>query len=309
MIVNGINVDDLAEEDDGFALPTNGKTLIIDGDGPAYVAAATVKTVATGLRRFQSAILESIFLAECQMGEVFLTHEESTKTGRYTIKAVQPYQGQRGKSSKPPLLSQIREIAEQEGAMAEFDVRMERVLEADDAMMILAYQLGERGVIRSDDKDLRMTPYPYYDIKRGVVMPSDPFGELWIEETDGGTKKLVGRSLKFFWAQMVMGDTADHVKGLLKLNGKDVGYSGAYKLLDPLKDIEAVCNTVIDAYRAIDQNPLPEAWLLWMLRSPTDNVWRYFDELPFSKENRSYLNECVTRDWFRKPGEFDDVPF
>lgn len=294
--------------DEGFSLPSNGRVLILDGDGPAYVAAATVKTVATGLRRFQSQVLEAIFLAECESGQVFLTHETSTKAGRYTIKAVQPYQGQRSSSAKPPLLSQVREIAEQEGSMDEFDVRMERVVEADDAMMILAYELGEKGVIRSEDKDLRMTPYPYYDIKTGKIMPSDPFGRLWIEETPSGAKKLVGRSLKFFWAQMLMGDSADHVKGLLKLNGKNVGLAGAYALLNPLTDIESVCNTVIDAYRAIDQNPLPEAWLLWMLRTPTDNVWRYFNELPFTPENRSYLDECVTRDWFTDPAN-PDPPF
>jgi hypothetical protein len=298
MIINGIDVDALAELDEGFALPTNGKVLIDDGDGPAYRAAATVKTVPTGLRRWQTETLEHIFLAGCERGEIYLTHEESTKAGRYTIKAVKPYQGQRGGSAKPPLLAQVREAAEQEGAMQEFDVHMERVVEADDAMMMMAYHLGENGVVRSDDKDLRMTPYPYYDIKRGVVMPSDPFGELWIEETPSGVKKLVGRSLKFFWAQMVMGDSADNIKGLLTLDGKTAGPLGAYEFLHPLPDIELVCNAVIGAYRAINQNPLPEAWLLWLLRSPSDNVWRYFSELPFNEMNRRFLDECVRRDWF-----------
>ena len=309
LTIGGINVDDLAEEEGaGFALAKNGRTLIIDADGPAYRAAATVKTVPTGLRKFQSEILEQIFLADCESGEAFLTHETCTKAGRFTIKAVQPYQGQRSSGVKPPLLPLVREAAWLEGAMPEFDVHMEKVVEADDAMMMLSYQLGDDGVVRSDDKDLRMTPYPYYEIKRGVIMPADPFGELWIDDSTV-TPSLKGRSLKFFWAQMMMGDSADHIKGLLKYKGSNVGYSGAYKALHPLKDIEAVCNTVIDAYRAIDQNPLAEGWLLWMLRSPTDNVFHYFNELPFSDANRRYLDECVRRDWFRKPGEFDDVPF
>lgn len=308
LIVNGIDVDELAEDDVGFALAKNGRTLIIDADGPAYRAAATVKTVPTGLRKWQSEILEQIFLAECEMGEAFLTHESCTKAGRFTIKAAQPYQGKRSTSAKPPLLSQVREAAWLEGAMDEFDVHMEKVVEADDAMMMLSYQLGDDGVIRSDDKDLRMTPFPYYDIKRGVVMPADPFGELWIDDSTV-TPTLKGRSLKFFWAQMMMGDGADYIKGLIKYKGRDCGYAGAFAALNPLRDIEAVCNTVIDAYRAIDQNPLAEGWLLWMLRSPTDNVWHYFNECPFSKENRRFIDECVGRDWFRKPGEFDDVPF
>lgn len=299
MIISGVDVAAL-DDDFSMTLPKTGRTLILDGDGPAYVAAATVQTVPTGLRRFQSQVLEAIFLADCAHGEVFLTHEDSYKAGRFTIKAAKPYQGNRKGTAKPPLLSQIREIAEQEGSMDEFTVRMERMIEADDGMMMLAYQLGEEGVIRSEDKDLRMTPYPYYDIKRGVIMPSDPLGELWLEETDSGAQKLVGRSLKFFWAQMIMGDTADNIKGLIQLDGKAVGLQGAYKLLNPLRDIEALCNTVISAYRAIDQNPLPEAWLLWLLRHPADNVWSYFDELPFTPANRAFLDECVTRDWFTR---------
>lgn len=296
MIICGVEVDDLEGD---FTTSDSGKTLIIDGDGPAYVAAATVKTVPTGLRRFQTEVLKQMFLADCSAAEVFLTHEECTKAGRFNVIGWKPYQGQRSSGAKPPLLSQIREAAYEEGSMDEFEVHMEHVVEADDAMMMLAYALQEKGVIRSDDKDLRMTPYPYYDIKRGVVMPSDPFGEVWIEETNSGTKKLLGRSLKFFWAQMVIGDTADNVRGLDKYRGKNIGPVDAFKLLDPIKDIEALCNTVIDAYRAIDQNPLPEGWMLWMLRSPTDNVWQYFNELPWSNENQGFLQECVRREWFK----------
>lgn len=296
MIVCGVEVDDL---DGDFTTSTSGKTLIIDGDGPAYVAAATVKTVPTGLRRFQTEVLKQMFLADCSTAEVFLTHEECTKAGRYKIVGAKPYQGQRSGSAKPPLLSQVREAAYQEGSMDEFEVHMEHVVEADDAMMMLSYVLKDKGVIRSDDKDLRMTPWPYYEIKRGEVMPADPFGSVWIEETNSGTKKCVGRSLKFFWAQMVMGDTADNVKGLLKLNGKNVGPVDTFKLLDPIRDIEALCNTVINAYREIDQNPIPEAWMLWMLRSPTDTAWAYFNELPWSPENKAFLTDCVRREWFK----------
>lgn len=296
MLVCGVETDDLGDD---FSASESGKTLIIDGDGPAYVAAATVKTVPTGLRRFQTEVLKQMFLADCSAAEVYLTHEECTKAGRYNVIGWKPYQGQRSGSAKPPLLAQVREAAYQEGSMDEFEVHMEHVVEADDAMMMKSYLLKDNGVVRSDDKDLRMTPYPYYEIKRGVVMPSDPFGELWIEETGSGTKKCVGRSLKFFWAQMFMGDTADNVRGLDKYNGKNIGPVDTFKLLDPIKDIEALCNTVIDGYRAIDQNPLPEGWMLWMLRDPRDNVWKYFNELPWSNENQGFLQACVRREWFK----------
>lgn len=297
MIIGGVDTSQL---DDDFANSDSGRVLIMDGDGDAYRAAATVKTVPTGVRRFQSAVLEAIFLADCSTGEVYLTHEESFKTGRFGIKAVKPYQGQRNGSAKPPLLAAVREGAYEADQHPEFTVHMEKIFEADDAMMMRAYVEKENGVIRSDDKDLRMTPYAYYDIKTGKVLPPDPFGRLWIETTPSGKEKLVGHSLKFFWAQMMMGDTADNVKGLLKYKGKDCGLKGAYEALDPLTEIGQVCNHVIDAYREIDQNPLPEGWLLWMLRSPDDNVWRYFNELPWTEKNAEFLRQCAARDWFHK---------
>jgi hypothetical protein len=299
MIINGIDPNDLGDD---FSVSDSGKVLILDGDGPAYVAAATVKTVPTGCRRFASSVLTATFLAECSTADVYLTAEDSYKHGRFTINAWKPYQGQRSSASKPPLLTPLREALEAEEQHPEFTVHMERILEADDAMMIQAYAEKENGIIRSEDKDLRMTPYPYFDIETGKVMPSDPFGYLYMSMTEGGTKKLLGRSLKFFWAQMVMGDTADNIRGLDKYKGKNIGPVDTHAWLEPIKDIEALCNEVIGAYREINQNPLPEAWLLWLLRSPTDNVWSYFNELPWTEANRAFLAECATRPWFNAGG-------
>lgn len=288
------SVDELGDE---FATSESGKVLILDGDGPAYVAAATVKTIPTGIRRFHTACLEAQFLAETTTVEVHLTHEECYKAGRFKVNAVKPYQGQRSSSAKPPLLQALRqEVSEADPPPGVF-VHMQRNVEADDAMMMKAYELGEMGIIRSEDKDLRMTPYPYYDIESGTVMPSDPFGKLWIKEMKSG-KKLLGRSLKFFWAQMLMGDSADNIKGVLTLNGKDCGPVNTFDLLDPMTEIGQVCNAVVDAYRAIDQNPLPEGWLLWLLRSPDDNFWKYLNELEWTEANRTFLADCISRPWF-----------
>lgn len=298
--MNIIGLDCGADDlDSDYGPSTSGKTLILDGDGPAYVAAATVKTLPTGIRRFHQSCLESQFLADCTTTEVYLTHEECYKAGRFNVLATKPYQGHRQSSAKPPLLQLLREAINQEDPPEGVFVHMETVVEADDAMMMKSYQLGNMGIVRSDDKDLRMTPYAYYDITTGTVFQPDPFGRLYIAHTDSGSAKLLGHSLKFFWAQMVMGDTADNIKGLQKLNGKNVGLQGAFELLDPLTEIGQVCNTVIDAYRAIDQNPIPEAWLLWLLRAPDDNVWRYFNELPWTEANRSFLEACATRTWFK----------
>ena len=296
MLIDGIDPALLGDE---FGSYKPGDILILDGDLPAYAVAATVKTVPTAVRHFQQRMLQAMFLAECGQLHVHLTHEDSLKAGRFMVKATKPYQGQRSGSAKPPLLGAVRRaVTEPENWLPEYDVVMHEMLEADDGMMMQAYHYKEFGIIRSEDKDLRMTPYRYYDIAKGVVFAPDPVGHLYMSMTPSGTRKLLGHSLKFFWAQLVMGDTADNIKGLTKLYGKNVGPVDTFDLLGPIKDINEIANCVIDQYRAINQNPIPEAWLLWLLRYPGDSFWRYCHELEWSPVNWAYLNECITRDWY-----------
>ncbi len=300
-MIDGIDPALLGDE---FGSYTPGDVLILDGDLPAYAVAATVKTIPTAVRQYQQRMLQAMFLANCAQLHVHLTHEESLKAGRFMVKATKPYQGQRSSSSKPPLLGSVRRaVADPENWLAEYDVVLHKELEADDGMMIQAYHYGQHGIIRSEDKDLRMTPFRYFDIDTGRTFSADPVGHLYISTTAGGTNKLLGHSLKFFWAQMVMGDTADNIKGLQKLHGKDVGYAGAFALLDPLKDIDEIANCVVDQYRKIDQNPIPEAWLLWLLRTPDDSFWKYCLELCWSPANWQFLLDCLHRDWYIKDDE------
>ena len=49
MIVQGVDISALPDQ---FQSAVPGRTLIIDGDGPCYVAAATVKRLDTALRNF-----------------------------------------------------------------------------------------------------------------------------------------------------------------------------------------------------------------------------------------------------------------
>jgi len=308
----GIDLSTLGDQFGGY---TPGRTLIIDGDGPAYAAAATVKTLSTGIKRFHTAVLTQAFLAKAEFVEVHLTANTSNKAGRFNILAAKPYQGNRTSKAKPPLLEPLRQaIAHRENWLPEYsDCTMHYVLEADDGMIQSAYRLKEHGVIWSEDKDLRMTPYPYFDRKSGQVVVPTGFGSLHMEYTEkAGTAKCLGLGRKFFWAQMLMGDTADHIQGVAKLDGKLCGPVGAFQYLDPINDESEAANAVIDAYRAIDQNPIPEAWLLWLLRWHGDTAWLYFNELQWSPANRAFLDDCVYRQWFKAAEpkeEYNDVPY
>lgn len=85
-------------------------------------------------------------------------------------------------------------------------------------MMHDACHYGENGLIWSDDKDLCMTPYPYWCKEKASsyrASHSDGFNQF----TPSGTMKLIGQGPLFLSAQMLMGDTADNVQGIKKLDG------------------------------------------------------------------------------------------
>ncbi len=295
MIVQGVDISALPDQ---FQSAVPGRTLIIDGDGPCYVAAATVKRLDTALRNFQQEILKRMFLAGASDCRIHLTSRYSDKHGRFRVKAGKPYQGNRKGKSKPPLLEPLRElVADNSTWLDDYSVLLHRELEADDGMIQDAYRLGENGVICSEDKDLRMTPYPYYEIDRGQVQPSQTVGWVSIKHTPSGTPKLTGQGPLFFWAQMLMGDTADNVQGVARYNGKLCGAVCAFDVLKDVRCIHDASNIVLDAYREINQNAVAEGWLVWLTRWHKDNVIQYMRELNLTPANRDFIEDCVLRDW------------
>ncbi len=276
-----------------------GRTLILDGDSACYVIAARVKTLPTAIRNFQMRVLSLMFLTKSESAIVHLTASDSLKAGRANILASKPYQGNRTGKAKPNMLEPIRQAVSDESSwLPEFRVELHRNLEADDACIMDSYRLQDDGVLVSDDKDLRCTPYPYYEQSTARVMAGAGFGEIWPERTAGGTLKLIGQGLKFFWAQMLMGDPADNVSGLRKYKGGLIGPAKTFEVLGKLNTEDEVANFVIDAYKQLDQNPLPEGWLMWLLRWHGDNFWKYLEGIDLTDANREFLQECLTREWY-----------
>ena len=300
MIIGGVDTSKLPAQ---FERRVPGRTLILDGDGLCYRVSATVKRIDTAIRKYQQEVLTLMFLTQSQYATVHLTAKDSWKNGRFEVQATKPYQGQRKGKAKPPLLEPLREaVAMRENWLDEYNVILHRELEADDGIIIQAHQLGESGIVYSEDKDMRMTPYPYWEIERGVLLPSTGYGNIWEKYTPAGTLKVLGHGRKFFWAQMLMGDSADHIQGIQRYYGKLCGPSMALSVLESVQCEHECANVVLDAYREADQNPHPEAHLLWLLRTRTDKVQDYFDVLALSEHNRRFLNECNSRDWFTPAG-------
>lgn len=281
-----------------------GRTLIMDGDGPAYRAAATSKRLDTAIRRYHTDMLTQMFLTNSQFITVHLTCSKSLKNHRGSVIAAKPYQGNRVSKSKPPLLEPLRTALENpEHWLPNMNTILHRIIEADDGMIQQAYQLKGDGVIWSDDKDLMLTPYLYYRQKLGIVEGFEPVGFLQKEFTPAGMMKVTGRSVMFFWCQMLMGDTADNVKGILELNGRLCGPAAAFDALQHCKTEADAANFVVDAYRKINQNVLAEAWCLWLLRWDGDTAYKYLLNCGLDSTNLAFVQDCAQRAWFVKPSK------
>lgn len=147
--------------------------------------------------------------------------------------------------------------------------------EADDLIAIDHRLDPENTIIVTRDKDLRMIPGNHY----GWPLGNRPgFGPRKIDELgylDEPGKKLTGGGMKFFYAQMLMGDSVDNIPGLPKC-----GPVKAYKLLNDCSSIEELKETVCNAYEEYFAENGLEGWkdyyneqaaLLWIIRELDEN--------------------------------------
>lgn len=185
-----------------------GRVLVIDGDGLAYYCAGNDDTSpgeARGL--YEEKIRAAQRAAGVEHVLLAVTGPGSHKGHRYAVARAKPYQGQRTSSRRPKNWEFLRELLL---ADKRSYVVMDR--EADDVMAAYGAHPGEYGygetVILTQDKDLRMvTGCWHQDWKTHSLLyvPKDTF-ELVHND------KVYGH--KWFWLQMLQGDTADNIPGL-----------------------------------------------------------------------------------------------
>lgn len=274
-----------------FERTVPGRTLILDADFPAYASAASVKKLVTAITRFQTAVETERFITGADSVRIHITPRGCLKCRRYDYPTVKPYQGNRENKHKPPLLEPLRDAIQTHRWPDHFDVFAWRDREADDGMMMDALRYGDNGVISSGDKDLSITPGPWFDAELGRIdVIEDRFGWIKPRYTQGGDLRVKGHGTKFFWAQMLMGDSADNVKGIQTLKGKLCGYAGALEFLSPITSEDEAANLILQAYADIKQDPLAEAQCLWLRRSLEDCAFQYLNELDLKPKLRQWLD-------------------
>lgn len=302
-VIHGIDTSELPNQ---WEAPNPQCTAILDGDGLCYRAAVGAVKFSTMMRHAQQEILKVMYLTGVEHCRVHLTAADSTKFRRFEVAAHKPYQGNRTGKAKPAMLESVRSgLLREEFTLPGVDVYLHRDWEADDAMMIDSYSFGESGIMYSEDKDLRMTPYPYWDISSGRILKTDHVGYVDLYHTATGNAKLIGHGPMFFWGQMLAGDTADNIKGVKAYQKALCGAVKTVDILGGIYDINTAANLVIDAYRVIKQNVLAEGWLLHLKRGMFDDVVVYFESLELSKSNAQFVQECKNTLW-RSDGRADN---
>ncbi len=234
---------DLGTVSDSLPDVVSGRTLHIDADFCSYHGTlpdedGNYPTVGESIERIitQGDTLRALAAAEHVV--FHFTHPDSPKAGRYDAAIQQPYQDNRvvdvSTLSGEQLITHLdREkhkacvkaarigFAKQyEGKQYQhyehtINCHMERELEADDSLSI-ALNADPDAVLWSPDKDLRMVQGKHLVEGDYYIKDVTGFGGCFIKDTASG-KQAKGYGTSWFWHQMLIGDTADNIKGCAKL--------------------------------------------------------------------------------------------
>jgi hypothetical protein len=278
MNIGGIDINSLAAQME--APPVSDTVLLLDADQHIYKAASTAKRIDTAIRRFYQSVLEEKFYVNSKEVRAYITPSDNFKCGRFLLPTVKPYQGQRATREELPLKAPLKAhlIANAyEYAQQGIEIIYDYQAEADDCIIADSLAFGDRGIVSSFDKDMNLCRGPKWNSELGTIDAIDnAYGWINYSKEKG---KITSHGTSFFWAQMLMGDSADNVKGIIKLDGKSCGPAGAYKFLEEFNTEREAANAVVAAYAKINQNFLAEAECLWLRRSRDDSAFKYIHPL------------------------------
>ena len=257
------------------------RILLVDGDGLCYYCAGNDDTdVGTARANLISKVKRAAELVGAEHIKILVTGSGSHKGHRYAIARVKPYQGQRAGSRRPKNWEALRELLAT--GFNGVEVETTYTAEADDLFGWYAYNYPDDVVILTQDKDMRMLPgvhldwvtnrihkveHSLTDVRHEYAMYNRKVHDSVFNDKQYGPK--------WFWLQMLHGDTADHIPGLPKveLAGKlkPVGEVTAAKFLAEVGDEIGI--TVGHYYATYYGDRwlvemLEQACLLWMRRIP-----------------------------------------
>lgn len=266
--------------------------LHADGDYLAYYCSGNDETSFGAARRNTLDLIENVAQIAGAAGRkvLHLTSGLSCKGSRYIIATEKVYQGQRDGSRKPKNWEAMRTWLESGDIGYGWTVKNWVDREADDGVAAAAryaIQCGRTPAIFSRDKDFRMIPglHVDWDTLGMTLTHGDTFAVYGI---DG--EKLYGA--KWFWQQMLQGDSADNIPGCAKvMNDKGdklvaCGEKTAEKLLAACKSSEDCFKVVQNAYTQCygattwADRFTEQACLLWLRTDNKANIDDFLKAVP-----------------------------
>lgn len=281
---------------------------LIDADCVAYWAAAGCDemTVDAAKRRCDDRMNSIIDQLQTREIRSYLTGKNNF---RNEVAQFQQYKGNRYDANGNRLKAQPKWLAAVRTYLqTDYDAILCEGQEADDALGIAQMKVRAsetyHSIISSIDKDLRIIPGLHHDMNSGFIEEIDELGYLTTDKKG----KVRGGGQKFFYAQLLMGDSADWIKGLpkvtdwmketyndtAKLRKGGCGQKAAYNILNTADTEKELFFRVMSCYASywdgdhffeewrseIRHYPEPESMLLeagqllWMRREEAE-MWEY----------------------------------
>lgn len=269
-------------------------TLHSDGDYAAYYYAGNDETpLGTAKENYLNALRVGATILGVPLNNitVHITDPMSDKGGRYRIGTVSDYQGKRTHSQRPKNWQGMRDWLHAGLPGAGVNVANWLDREADDGAAFASLtdvSFGRTPGIHSRDKDWRM--FPGRHLRWTDLEVTDvPFDAFDVKDNEGNQY-----GHKFFWLQMLMGDSTDGVPGLERIayvnnKGKDAtklcGEACALTVLDDADNNGDAYLRVAAAYEGYYGPAWPtyfaeQAMLLWMRNDPAAHPTNYMQVIP-----------------------------
>ena len=224
--------------------------VLIDGDIIAYRAAfSTEQMGSSDTRRKVDDLIQFILDSTVLFPEIgldYVVYLTGKGNFRDSIAKSHPYKGNRKSVQKPRHLQTARDHME-----SEYQAIISKGEEADDLIAKEAARLDYHACVASIDKDMLQIPCWHFNIVRGDYLKVEPYG-----------------GIKFFYTQILTGDTADNIVGLWK-----VGPVKAKKILEDAETEEELWDLVVKAYDGNQDRVIENARLLW-LRREEEEIWQ-----------------------------------
>ena len=313
-----------------------GRVLQLDADFACYEVSDLEEPLSKSFSRLLSHIEFKRKLAGAEFVNAHITLGQ--KTGRERMATVKEYQQNRDPDA--PIKVRVRELRHKLADYKPTELNQLRLrviqhpmYEADDVLVRVQHEQIKRfgwdsSVIMSGDKDLWMCQGWHCDSKSGRLWLVKGYGHTEYREVGNTKPKLVGEGRSWFWHQMVMGDKADNIPGLPKMDNRTVdvisplksgkprgagsmtcGEAKAVALLENVTLDKVAAHLVLLAYEAYynvahtqgfaHERFMEQAYLLWMQRNrnPYD-VEKYLQDtcklkVRFTKNQRRIIDKFI----------------